>query len=388
MNELATILERRRSSRTATDEAVLATVVHVRGSAYRRPGARMLLLPDGERIGTISGGCLETDVARKAWWWTDEGVAVRVFDSSTEDAARDFGLGCNGVITVMLERVGTTDAGRVLDFLAGTQARREAAVVATVVRACDEGPWRVGDHFLHDAVGEPRDGADFFATELSDAVQDTLASRKSRLVHLAEADVFVEWVGPRQRVFLFGSGHDVRPMSAMCAMMGWSVTVADVHAAQLQPERFPDAEGFFAIPLSGDISGLGIGRDDAVVVMSHNYPQDARLMPQLLAAAPRYLGMLGPRSRAEKMFDEIGAALAGDNLYAPVGLDLGGDHPEGIALSVVSEIHAVLHGHVGGHLKLRRGAIHAPPIETGHRAPAASWTPEATVQPVCSLTHA
>lgn len=388
MNELATILERRRTARASTEDAVLATVVHVRGSAYRRPGARMLLLPDGTRLGTISGGCLETDVARKAWWWTDDGVAVRVFDNSVEDAARDFGLGCNGVITVLLERVGMTGAGRVLDFLAGTQARREGAVVATVVRADDEGPWRTGDHYLHDAQGEPCDGAGFFTAELSNAVRDTVSSRKSRLVHLAEADVFVEWVGAPQRVFLFGAGHDVVPMSTACAMQGWAVTIADLHANQLLPARFPAASDFFAIPVSGDISALGIGREDAVVVMTHNYPQDSRLLPQLLAANPRYLGMLGPRSRAEKMFGEIGARMDGDNLYAPVGLDLGGDHPEGIALSVAAEIQAVLHGHLGGHLRSRRGAIHAPPLECGREDPAASWSPDVRVQPVCSLAHA
>lgn len=388
MNELATILERRRRTRSATEDAVLATVVHVRGSAYRRPGARMLLLPDGTRIGTISGGCLETDVARKAWWWTDSGVAVRVFDNSVEDAARDFGLGCNGVITVLLERVGMTDAGRLLDFLSGTQSRREGAAVATVVRASDQGQWCVGAHFLYDANGVPQEGAGFFTAELCAAVRDTLAARKSRLVHLSEAEVFVEWVGAPQRVFLFGAGHDVVPMSTICTMQGWSVTIADIHAGQLLPERFPAAGNFFAIPMSGDISALGIGREDAVVVMTHNYPQDSRLLPQLLAANPRYLGMLGPRSRAEKMFDEIGARFEGDNLYTPIGLDIGGDHPEAIALSVAAELQAVLHGHVGGHLKLRSGAIHTPPVECGQACSAPSWAPDAHVQPVCSLAYA
>src|SRR5512139_407661 len=114
MNELSAILEHcRRLDLDGDDsEAVLATVVHVKGSAYRRPGARMLIMGDGSRIGTISGGCLESDVVRKAWWWTDDGASIRSFDNTNEDAAWDFGLGCNGIITVLLERVNTPSVKR------------------------------------------------------------------------------------------------------------------------------------------------------------------------------------------------------------------------------------------------------------------------------------
>ena len=150
MAELGAILARWRDARGSLDGATLATVVHVRGSAYRRPGARMLVLADGTRVGTISGGCLEGEVARKAWWWTDGGPAVRVFDNTDEDAARDFGLGCNGVITVLVERADSPPVASLLRFLDDLRHRRETGVVATVVDADADAPFAVGDRLLHD----------------------------------------------------------------------------------------------------------------------------------------------------------------------------------------------------------------------------------------------
>ena len=385
MHELSTILERWRE---AGRDGVLATVVHVRGSAYRRPGARMLILEDGSRVGTISGGCLETDVVRKAWWWTDHGATIRTFDNTREDAARDFGLGCNGVITVLLERVETAGVGRLLEFLEVRQRRREAVVVATVIRAADAGELAVGDRVLCDAGGIV-EGADLpIAGLLTAAVRATFAERRSRLVHLSDAEVFVEWVGPPQRLFVFGGGHDVVPLAALARMMGWSLTIADSRLSRVEPGRFPDAEKIFTVPSSGDISDLDIGHDDAVVVMTHNYPQDVALMPHILAANPRYLGLLGPRVRTEKMFAEIGADPLADNVHAPVGLDIGGDHPEGIALSIVAEIQSVLSGQPGGRLRRRKGAIHAPALELGVEAPAPTWNPDHSIQPTCAVWYA
>ncbi len=184
MNELSAILQGWRDAGPEARDAVLATVVHVRGSAYRRPGARMLIRGDGTRIGTISGGCLEADVVRKAWWWTDEGATIRVFDNTTEDAAHDFGLGCNGVITVLLERVEAAGVVRLLQFLDEHQTRREGVVVCTVVRATAGGGLAVGDRVLHDQAGIASGGRLSVAHALADAVRATFAEQRSRLVHL------------------------------------------------------------------------------------------------------------------------------------------------------------------------------------------------------------
>jgi len=381
VDELAAIIE----DRGASDRtAVLATVVHVRGSAYRRPGARMLILGDGRRIGTISGGCLESDVIRKAWWWTDGGASVRVFDNTVEDAAFDLGLGCNGVITVLLERAADSRVQEMLDFLEERRAQRGGAVVATVVATTDDGD-AIGDRVLFDGSEIVAGSEGCIAGQIDEALRATYDERKSRLVHLDDADVFVEWVASPQRLFLFGGGHDAIPLANVAAMMGWSVTVADTRAAHLRPERFPEADRLFQIPASDDVSALGIGPEDAAILMTHSYPQDLALLPHLLAAQPRYLGLLGPRMRAERLFEEVGGDVSAGNVHAPIGLDIGGDRPESIALSIAAEIQAVLQDHSAAPLRHREGAIHAPAIELG-RADVRRTEP--TIHPECGLARA
>jgi xanthine dehydrogenase accessory factor len=365
MSELGSILDLWRCSPGQRGDMVLATVVHVRGSAYRRPGARMLLLENGARIGTISGGCLEADVARRAWWWTEAGATVRIFDNTVEDAARDFGLGCNGVITVLLERVATPAAHGLLEFLDAQHARREAAIVATVVRGGAGGALPVGARWLFDADAKAMQPV---AEALDALVQTTRRERRSRLVHLPDADVFVEWVPPPQRLFVFGAGQDAVPLVDIASMMGWSVTVSDFHLSSLQATRFPSAERLVPLRAGSDADELGIGPGDAVVVMTHNYPRDSDLVPRLLAARPCYLGLLGPRDRSVRMFEEIGADLEQEFIHAPVGLDIGGDQPPSIALAIAAEIQCVLSGQTGQRLRDRNGAIHSPALELGASA--------------------
>lgn len=320
---------------------MLATVVHVVGSAYRRPGARMLILPDGRRLGTISGGCLEGDVARKASRWTSNtGKALRVFDNTTEDAAWEFGLGCNGVISVLLERLENGQVGAMLDFLDARQAAKQPAVVATVIRCANEHDCEVGDRLLCDAegsVGGALDGSDL-ETDLSPAIQAAFRDRTHRLVNLSSMEIFVEWVGAPQRLVIVGSGHDVMHLVSIANLMGWSVTVADRPSAYVQPNRFPGAAKVIALPASGGIDALEIDTETAVVVMTHNFPQDRLLLPHLLRKRPRYLGLLGPKSRAENLFLENGEDLRQWDVHAPIELDIGSDHPQTVALSIVSEI--------------------------------------------------
>jgi xanthine/CO dehydrogenase XdhC/CoxF family maturation factor len=345
----------------------------------------MLVLTDGTRIGTISGGCLEADVVRKAWWWTDDGATVRIFDNSDEDAARDFGLGCNGTITVLLERASTEPARELLGFLDAQRRARKPAIVATVVRAASGSRFETGERLLRDGNGEPVGTTTELFDETADAAAATARERWSRLVHLDDADVFVEWIAPPQRVVVFGSGHDVVPLATIARMLGWSLTIADGRASGVDARRFPDAERVFVLPSSGDLSALGITKDDAVVVMSHNYPQDLAVLPQILAASPKYVGLLGPRSRAGKLFAAIGADVGAANVHAPVGLAIGGDQPESIALAIAAEIECVLHGQPGGHLRRTTGSIHAPAVEAGASREHRAWQPEPSMVASCGL---
>jgi xanthine/CO dehydrogenase XdhC/CoxF family maturation factor len=289
MHDLKTILEGWRDVKGASQPAVMATVVHVTGSAYRRPGARMLILPDGRRVGSASGGCLEGDVCRKAWWLTTDGQpALRVYDTMSEDdAVWEFGLGCNGVVHVLLERVDSGAAHGCLEFLEQCLASRCQAVVATVIRATAEGRARVADRLL--VAGELREGAlagGPVEEDLLPQVRTCLRERKGRLVRLEDCEVFLEWVGPPAPLVVFGAGHDAIPLVAFAKQLGWHVTVADVRPAYARPDRF-----------------AGV---DRVVLMTHNYPLDLKLLPPILEAAPRYIGLLGPNKRTDRLFAELG----------------------------------------------------------------------------------
>lgn len=367
MKEIYAILDALESAREARESAVLATVVHVKGSAYRRPGARMLILPGGERVGSISGGCLETEVCKKAWWFTERGQpALRVYDTSAdEDAVWEFGLGCNGVISVLLERADQPEVAGMLQLLRACRERRGEAVVACVVR-CEPGSrLAVGDRLLVDADGVC--GGALAGSHLRDSllaqVDAAFRDRKSRLVHLATCDVFVEWIGPPLPVLILGAGHDAAPLVTIAAAMGWEITVADGRPAYARPERFPQAARVAVIPPDASLAGLEITPETAVVMMTHNFPQDARLLLQILPCRPRYLGLLGPRKRAEQLFEELGARVGEGDIHAPVGLDLGAETPETIALSIAAEIQAAVSGRSGGKLRLRPGSIHAAETE-------------------------
>jgi xanthine dehydrogenase accessory factor len=389
MNELHAILDAWGELKESDQDAVLATVVHVKGSAYRRPGARMLIMPDGQRIGTISGGCLEGDVSKKAWWFTEDGrPSVRVYDtSSDEDAAWEFGLGCNGVIQVMLERV-KAEAGRETRlFLESCRTAGKPGVMATVIRAREGAVPETGDRLFvgpYGVVSGPLHGS---AVErgLSFHIEQTLKEKKSRLVHLGSCEVFVEWVGPPVSLVIFGAGHDAIPVVKLAKQLGWHVTVADGRQAYARPGRFPGADRVVLMERENLLQDIAVGAETAVVLMTHNFPQDGKLLREILPARPRYLGVLGPTKRMDQLWAEIGMPADTMAVHAPAGLDIGADSPEAIALSIVAEIQAEFAGRSGMRLRYRSGPIHAPAEEAG------AWSGisiPATEQPACELAWA
>jgi xanthine dehydrogenase accessory factor len=368
MRELDAILDTWRGLKGEDRDAMLATVVHVTGSAYRRPGGRMLIVPDGRRIGCVSGGCLEGEIVRKAWWFTESGApVVRVYDTRSEDdAVWEFGLGCNGVVHVMLERVNTPTACELLDFLDAHRAARKPAVAATVIRTDAGSGVQVGDRLLVDESPVVRGSLCGSAIEPDVQMHAVAALRekKSRLAHIGATGVFVEWIGPALSLAIFGAGHDSIPLVNCARLLGWDVTVADGRSAYARPERFPGA-GRVVLLADGDpLRDVSIDSETAVVMMTHNYPQDLMLLPRVLALRPRYLGMLGPRERAHKLFSELGLNQP-VCVHAPAGLDAGSDSPEAIALSIVAEIQAVINSRAGGKLKARRDPIHTVAFEVG-----------------------
>ncbi len=317
------------------DAAVLVTLVRVEGSSYRRVGARMLIAANGEYAGAISGGCLEAEVVRKAQWMVRSGAVVERYSTLFDDTAEiPYGLGCGGTVDLLLEPAGTAEFAALMEALAAS-LRGEVRHIVTQLPARGQP--------LRRAVGEP-------------AADRVLQGTASSLGEFAEgAEIFDEWLEPPQRLFCFGAGDDAQPMVRLAALLGWSVVVVDGRAQWAKAERFPEAERIVCGTSLDELrlDGLRIGERDAVVVMTHSYEQDRAWLTALLPLGPRYLGLLGARHRSALLVSEVAVQLGWsvgrvcEGLLAPVGLDLGGDGAEAIALAVVAEIQACCEGKLG-----------------------------------------
>ena len=300
----------------------LATLVRVEGSSYRRPGARLLIAHDGTYAGAISGGCLEAEVLRKAQWLVRRGATVQRYSTLFDDTAEiPYGLGCGGTVDVLLEPAGS------LEFLALLQAM-EASLRGHGRRVITQ---------LPEAGGPLR-------RRITDAQGERVFGSESGVVDLSKPH-FDEAIQPPQRLFICGAGDDAQPVVRLASLLGWSVAVVDGRAQWARPERFPEAE---RVMVAQDVHHVRVATDDAVVVMTHSYEQDRAWLAALLPQCPRYLGLLGARHRSALLMSETAALLGWDlqrtceQVFAPIGLDLGGDGAEAIALAVVSEVQAHL----------------------------------------------
>lgn len=372
MKELSAILDALSAAEERGEEAVLATVVRVKGSAYRRPGARMLILPDGKREGSISGGCLEGDVSKKAWWLTETGrPALRTYDTtSDEDAVWEFGLGCNGVVDVLLERLGGDSPRESVELLATCRRERRTGVMVTIIRAPDGIDAQTGDRLLLFPSGQMQDTLrdPDLRTALGREAIAAMEERRSSVVQVNTAfgpvEAFVEAIVPPLPLLIFGAGHDAMPLVRLAKELGWNVTLADGRPAYARRERFPLADSVVPTPASAPLDGVSVDPFAVAVVMNHEYAQDRAVLGELRPYNLRYVGVLGPRARTEKMLADLGLTTEDLNLHAPVGLDIGADTPEGIALSIVAEIQASLSGRPGSSLRTRAGSINSRSDET------------------------
>lgn len=326
MPELSRIL----AALAAGQPAALATLVQVEGSSYRRPGARLLLLPDGTRVGSISGGCLEEDIMERARRVLATGrPELAVYDTTAEnDLVWGVGLGCQGVVRVWVEAV-PAERPAWVDALRDNLAARRATVL------------RVGF-----AGGAAR------GTALAEGGA------------AAGAGDFVETVPAPPALIVCGAGDDAQPLVRLAKETGWHVTVADARPAYATAERFGAADVIVTGP-PAEVSGrLGVDARTFVVVMTHRYADDREFLRAWLPRAFPYLGQLGPRARTERLLAELAAdglkpaAEPLAKLHAPVGLDFGADTPETVALAILAEMHARLAGRPPIHLRDRPGAIH------------------------------
>lgn len=365
MRDLRIVLEAADRLAARREPAVLATVLKVEGSTYRRAGARLLVCRGGETVGGISGGCLEGDLVKKAWWRTERGPTLLTYDSTADDeTAWQFGLGCNGVVHVLLERVSPGQADP-LAFPRRCLLSGERGVVATVFRATPGTGLLIGERLtLTDDRCEHSLGSDELAERVRADAAGCLAHDRGRCavyeLPAGEAEVSFEVIRPPVRLLVFGAGFDAVPVVHAAKALGWRVTVVDRRPASAERPAFAAADEVLVAPARAACGRLCPDDRTAAVVMNHNFPDDRDAVAALLDSPVRYVGVLGPRARTEKILAEIGAPPADElaRLHAPVGLDVGADSPEEIAAAVIAQVVAVFAGHGGGHLRDRAGPIH------------------------------
>ena len=351
--------------------AVLSTLVSVKGSSYRKPGARMLVGPEGIQTGVLSAGCLETDLrARVASVLASGSPQLAVFDLGSDlDLVWGTGMGCQGRVEVLLEPLAPGATPPWLSLCATLLAARRTAVLATVLGTRGPAPAKLADRFVLDPDGPGLlPPAAPFQVALITLLEDALQTGTPVNTVLAqdgwELDLLVEPILPPFALWLFGAGEHARPLARLAKELGWFLGVVDHRSALATAERFPEADRIVVGHPPACLEGLPFDARSAALVVSHVYDKDRQALAALLRQPLGYLGLQGNRTRSARLLREIeetGGPLTEAQrqvLHVPAGLDLGSESPEAIALSMVAEVQAVLSGHPGGSLRDRAGRIH------------------------------
>ncbi|EMA47595.1 xanthine and Co dehydrogenase maturation factor [Halococcus morrhuae DSM 1307] len=340
-------------------DAVLATIIDVEGSAYRRPGAKMLIEDDGG-AGSLTAGCLEDEVRGLANDVLDAGQPrIETYDLMGDEDVWGLGMGCNGIITVLLEPLAASHRPAVERVEHGTDC-------ATLTVVGGDRP--IGERAIYD----PDDG---FAGDLPTWLVADLADRTAALFDAGRSEtlsidtdegsveLFVDTIEAPPELVVLGSGPDVTPVVELATRVGFRVAVVAFRGA-LSEADFPAADTVHTTSPPKLRKTVDLDADTHVVVMTHNFIDDRLALGELLETPVPYIGLMGPRDRFEEMRDELAAESVSitdtdtDRIYTPIGLDLGGDAPSTIAYSIVAELLAVANDRTPHHLAERAGPIH------------------------------
>ncbi len=353
------------SKRTA-----LATVVHLEGSSYRRPGARMLITEDGQLTGAISGGCLEGDALRKALLvMTEKRTMLVTYDTMDEDDAKfGVGLGCNGIIQVLIEPIDPANPDNPIQFLKAIIAKRQKAVIATLFSLQDKKNSQSGTCLLLTEDGNIKDTAPalnkILVQDAKDVFTKQTSSFKNYIPGTNSITAFIEFIKPAVSLVTIGAGNDVIPLVAMADILGWETTVIDGRPSYAKKERFVSSCQVLVSKPENVIDQIALDDLTVFVLMTHNYNYDMAMLHLLLKKNVSYVGMLGPKKKLDRIIGELeeqGTHFTTDvlaSVHSPVGLDIGAETSEEIALSILSEIKAVLSGKQGLPLHANTGTIH------------------------------
>jgi xanthine dehydrogenase accessory factor len=321
-------------------EVAAATLVSVAGSAPRREGARVLLSSAGDAWGSVSNGCVEGDVAAHAAEVLRTGRPRLAGYGIADEQAFAVGLSCGGEIEVFIEPW-TGLATR----LGGGPGEDFVGALATVVAGPGE-----GSHGLFDRerglVGGDLPAS--LSAALAADIPELVDAERSRVIPCGDSRVFLETLAPAPRLLVFGAGHSAEALVPLAGAAGFAVTLCDPRAALAVPERYPAGTEIRVGWPDEVTAGLSLGRRTYVVVLAHDPRIENPLLPLLLAAPVRYIGVLGSRRTHASRLERLGAAgwppeqLA--RLHGPIGLDIGAANPEEVAVAIVAEMVAARRG--------------------------------------------
>lgn len=383
MKELEDILEVYRKA-SADEQVVLGTLVDLRGSGYRRPGARVLMNTSHERVGLISGGCLERDVVRQAWALTEDGPCLALYDTRGDELHPQgpYGTGCDGLVTLLLERLpaqpspdttGRIDPLREIGALYDAPTGSGSLAMATIYGVSEEPsnakqPTELGARLILDLEGQTRHDATFpeaLARRILPELKELEGSSRSISLHVGGYTLLLEVFLPPADLLIFGDGDDVIPLVELAAAMGWRPRLVGKWPARVTRARFARARSLHLLE-KDTLDEIPIHQNTHALVMTHDFEWDVRLLPALLESDACHIGLLGPRRRTMNLLrtmrerGKLPTPAQLERLETPVGLDLGGDAPEEVALSILASLVARKHGRSGGKISDQQGSIHDP----------------------------
>ncbi len=369
MKELQLIIQAYEISKIKNQRTALATVVKVDGSAYRRPGARMLVSEDGELTGAISGGCLEGDALRKAQSVIFQQQSMIVTYDTTDEDDQKFGvgLGCNGIIQVLIEPIDFIDKNNPVELLKIALSDRQSGTLVTVFSLKHSRSKQIGTKILkkgkdlHGAFERIDDGIFKGIINEINHINNNQSNTIKKYPEYDDVYVFYESIKPPVQLFLFGAGNDTIPLTKMAGILGWQIQVIDGRSNHATMERFPDATAVVIGSPQEVVLQLHPDSNSVAILMTHNFEYELEVLEHLLPYSLPYIGILGPKKKTEKLISRLsekGINISMENIFAPTGLNLGAEGSEEIALSVLAEIKAVLNQKDPIFLRDKSGPIH------------------------------
>jgi xanthine dehydrogenase accessory factor len=364
MKEIADLLQAYQTAKKQNIKAALATVVKVEGSSYRRPGARMLVTEDGRLTGAISGGCLEGDALKKALSaiYQQENKLV-TYDTTDEDDAK-FGvqLGCNGIVHILFEPLNATTEPDPIAILKAFEAERENAVLVTLFST--EHSTQLGTTMIYrknKLLGAlPLGIQTAIMGDVKAAFENKTTEFRIYSGDRQPVEAFIEFLSPAIALVIAGAGNDVQPLADMAHILGWHVHIADGRPTHASLQRFPNAQRVIIAKPAQLMTQVVVDEQTAFVLMTHNYNYDLELLNLLLATDAVYIGVLGPKKKLIRMLDELDRNTAENRsrIHGPIGLDIGAETAEEIAISILAEIKSVFSKASGASLKEKTNPIH------------------------------